>query len=161
MEVVMTATRGLRVALLAVVGTAMLSATPAMAQGPFPRRDDRGTIQRDRRDPRDTRGGTIWDRRTTGRYDLAFENGENDGYKEGLKDGEKGDRFDPVREKRYRSGDHGYDKRYGSRELYKDRYRDGYRRGYELGYQDGRRYDRRDSDRNRNRQGPSWWPFGR
>ena len=161
MEVVMTATRGLRVALLALVGTAMLSATPAMAQGPFPRRDDRGTIQRDRRDPRDTRGGTIWDRRTTGRYDLAFENGENDGYKEGLKDGEKGDRFDPVREKRYRSGDHGYDKRYGSRELYKDRYRDGYRRGYELGYQDGRRYDRRDSDRYRNRQGPSWWPFGR
>ena len=162
----MTATRGLRVALLALVGTAMLSATPAMAQGPFPRRDDRGSIQRDRRDPRDARGnGTIWDRRTTGRYDLAFENGENDGYKEGLKDGEKGDRFDPVREKRFRSGDHGYDKRYGSKELYKDRYRVGYRSGYEQGYQDGRRYDRRDSsNRNSNRnpnRNPSWWPFGR
>jgi hypothetical protein len=160
MEVVMTATRGLRVAMLALVGTAMLSATSAMAQVPFPRRDDRGTIQRDRRDPRDTRGaGTIWDRRT-GRYDLAFANGENDGYKEGLKDGEKGDRPEPVREKRYRSGDHGYDKRYGSKELYKDRYRDGYRIGYQQGYQDGRRYDRRDSNRNSNR-GPSWWPFGR
>src|SRR5688572_33499834 len=81
MEVVMTATRGLRVAMLALVGTAMLSATPALAQVPFPRRDDRGTVQRDRRDPRDTRGaGTIWDRRT-GRYDLAFANGQNDGYK--------------------------------------------------------------------------------
>jgi hypothetical protein len=161
-EVVMTATRGLRVAMLALVGTAMLGVTPAMAQGPFPRRDDRGTIQRDRRDPRDTRGaGTIWDRRTTGRFDLAFNTGENDGYKEGLKDGEKGDRFDPVREKKYRSADSGYDKRYGSKEAYKNRYRDGYRRGYELGYQDGRRYDRRDSDRNRNRQGSSWWPFGR
>ena len=155
----MTATRGLRVAMLALVGTAMLSATPALAQVPFPRRDDRGTVQRDRRDPRDTRGGTIWDRRT-GRYDLAFANGENDGYKEGLKDGEKGDRPDPIREKRYRSGDHGYDKRYGSKELYKDRYRDGYRSGYQQGYQDGRRYDRRDSNRNSNR-GPSWWPFGR
>lgn len=153
----MTATRGLRVVLLALVGTAMLSATPALAQGPFPRRDDRGTVQRDRQDPRDTRGnGSIWDRRTTGRFDLAFSNGENDGYKEGLKDGEKGDRPDPVREKRYRSGDRGYDKRYGSKELYKDRYRVGYRRGYELGYQDGRRYDRRNSNRNQ-----GWWPFGR
>ena len=147
--------------MLALVGTAMLSATPALAQLPFPRRDDRGTIQRDRRDPRDTRGnGTIWDRRTTGRYDVAFNTGENDGYKEGLKDGEKGDRPDPIREKRYRSGDHGYDKRYGSKELYKDRYRDGYRIGYQQGYQDGRRYDRRGSNRNSNR-GPSWWPFGR
>lgn len=162
MEVVMTATRGLRVAMLALVGTAMLSATPAMAQGPFPRRDDRGTIQRDRRDPRDTRGnGTIWDRRTTGRYDLAFNTGENDGYKEGLKDGEKGDRFDPVREKKYRSADSGYDKRYGSREVYKDRYRDGYRNGYELGYQEGRRYDRRGSSNRNSNRNPSWWPFGR
>ena len=161
MEVVMTATRGLRVALLALVGTAMLSATPAMAQRPFPKRDDRGTVQRDRRDPRDTRGnGTIWDRRTTGRYDLAFNTGENDGYKDGLKDGEKGDRFDPTREKKYRSGTSGYDKRYGSKELYKDRYRDGYRSGYQLGYEEGRRYDRRNSS-NRNNRNPSWWPFGR
>lgn len=162
MEVVMTATRGMRVAMLALVGTAILSATPAMAQVPFPRRDDRGAVQRDRRDPRDTRGnGTIWDRRTTGRYDLAFNTGENDGYKEGLKDGEKGDRFDPTREKKYRSGDSGYDKRYGSREAYKDRYRDGYRRGYELGYQEGRRYDRRNSSNRNSNRNPSWWPFGR
>ena len=166
----MAARRGLRVALLALVGTTMLSATPAMAQGVlFPRRDDRGAVQRDRRDPRDTRGnGSIWDRRTTGRYDVAFNTGENDGYKEGLKDGEKGDRFDPVREKKYRSADSGYDKRYGSKEAYKDRYRDGYRRGYELGYQDGRQYgrrndrnDRNDRNSNRNPNRPSWWPFGR
>lgn len=168
MEVVMTARRGLRVALLALVGTTMLSVTPAMAQGPFPRRDDRGTVQRDRRDPRDTRGnGSIWDRRPMGRYDLAYNTGENDGYKEGLKDGEKGARFDPVREKKYRSADSGYDKRYGSKEAYKDRYRDGYRQGYELGYQEGRRYDRNDRNDRRNppragsRQTPSWWPFGR
>ena len=160
----MTGARGLRVALLALVGTAMLSASPAMAsQGSiFQRRDDRGSVQRDRdrRDPRDTRGnGSIWDRRTNGRYDLAFANGENEGYKEGLKDGEKGDRFDPVREKRYRSADQGYDKRYGSKEAYKDRYRDGYRIGYEQGYREGQRYDRR-NDRRNNGRGPSWWPFG-
>ena len=160
----MTATRGLKVALSALVGIALLSPAPAMAQGTiFQRRDDRGTVQRDRRDPRDTRpSGTIWNRRTSGRYDLAFANGEIDGYKEGLKDGEKGERFDPVREKRYRSGDHGYDKRYGSKEAYKDRYRDGYRIGYERGYQEGRYYDRRnDRDRRNSSRGPSWWPFGR
>lgn len=157
----MTGTRGLRVALLALVGTAMLSASPAMAQqGPYQRRDDRGTIQRGRQGPRDTRGGSIWDRRGIGRYDLAFANGENDGYKEGLKDGEKGDRFDPIREKRYRSADSGYDKRYGSKESYKDRYRDGYRIGYEQGYREGQRYDRR-NDRRNNGRGPSWWPLGR
>ena len=163
MEVVMTGTRGLRVALLALVGTAMLSAAPAMAQGrPLPKRDDRGAIQRDRRDPRDTRGnGSIFDRRTTGRYDLAFNTGENDGYKEGLKDGEKGDRPDITREKRYRSADSGYDKRYGSKEQYKDRYRQGFRSGYDLGYQDGRQYDRRGSSNRNSNRNPSWWPFGR
>jgi hypothetical protein len=116
MEVVMTATRVLRVALLALAGSAMLSAAPAMAQGrPDQRRDDRGTIQRGRQDPRDDRGyGGERDRRGTPRFDLAYRNGEEDGYKEGEHDGKKGDRFDPVREKRFRSGDHGYDRRYGS-----------------------------------------------
>ncbi len=155
----MTATRVLRVGLLALVGSAIVSAGPAMASQARPdqRRDDRGTTQRGRQDPRDDRGnGRVWDRRSTPRFDLAYRNGEEDGYKEGLRDGEKNDRFEPVREKRFRSGDHGYNKRYGSKELYKDRYRDGFRRGYEQGYQDGRRYDRRSSNR-----GPSWWPFGR
>lgn len=155
--------RGLGVALLAPVavsalavllGSACVSAAPARAsQWPDPRRDDRGVSQRSPRDDRDYRGTR--DRRAAPRFDLAFRNGQEDGYKEGLHDAEKGDRFDPVREKRYRSGDHGYNKRYGSKELYRDRYRDGYRRGYEEGYQDGRRFDRRNSSR------PGWWPFGR
>ncbi|MEO6222494.1 MAG: hypothetical protein ABIP90_04535 [Vicinamibacterales bacterium] len=157
MEVVMTGTRVLKVALLAMAGLAFTSATIAAQGRSDQRRDDRGSVKRDRqgqRDGRDARG--VWDKRTPSRFDLAFRTGEEDGYKEGLHDGEKGDRFEPVKEKRFRSGDHGYDKRYGSKELYKDRYRDAFRRGYEQGYQDGRRYDRRSSDR-----GPSWWPFGR
>lgn len=162
MEVVMTGTRVVRVAAAALVSAAMLGATPAQASQAFPSRDrdDRGSVQRGRPDQRDDRGyGGIWNRRAGPRFDLAFRNGEEDGYKEGLKDGEKGDRFDPIREKRYRSGDHGYDKRYGSKEVYRNRYRDGYRYGYEQGYQDGRRYDRR--DRRYPNRGPSWWPFGR
>ena len=159
MEVVMTGTRGLQVALVALVGSTLVSISPAMAQGrPDQRRDDPRTSQRDRQDPRDTRDDRnsrddVF-RRGTPRFDLAYLNGEEDGYKEGQRDGEHGDRFDPVREKRYRSGDHGYDRRYGSKELYKDRYRDGFRRGYEDGYRDGRRYDRRSPM-------PNWWPFGR
>jgi len=160
MEVVMTGTRGLKVAVVALVGATLVSVAPVMAQArPDPRRDDPRTSQRDRPDPRDTRDDRDYrgdaNRRGVPRFDLAVRNGEEDGYKEGLHDGERGDRFDPVREKRYRSADHGYDRRYGSKELYKDRYRDAFRRGYEEGYRDGRRYDRRPS------RGPSWWPFGR
>lgn len=159
MEVVMTGRRVARMAAMALVGAVIVGASPTLSAQVFPsqRGDDRGTIQRGRPDQRDGRGyGGIWDRRSSPRFDLAWRNGEEDGYKEGLKDGEKGDRFDPIREKRYRSGDHGYDKRYGSKEVYRNRYRDGYRYGYEQGYQDGRRYDRRNSGR-----GPNWWPFGR
>jgi flagellar biosynthesis/type III secretory pathway protein FliH len=132
-----------------------MSATPAMASQarPDPRRDDRGIVRPDQRNDRGYRDD--WDRRATPRFDLAFRNGEEDGYREGLRDGERGDRFDPVRESRYRSGDHGYERRYGPKELYKNRYRDAFRRGYEQGYQDGRRHGRRNS------RGPSWWPFGR
>ena len=60
------------------------------------------------------------------------------GYRDGLEAGEraarKGDRFDPVREGRYREGDHDYDRRFGSRDEYKRDYRDAFRQGYEAGY---------------------------
>lgn len=60
------------------------------------------------------------------------------GYRDGLEAGEraaqKGDRFDPVREGRYRQGDHDYDRRFGSRDEYKRDYRDAFRQGYDAGY---------------------------
>jgi hypothetical protein len=94
------------------------------------------------------------------RYDLAFRTGVNDGYERGLDDGRDGRRFDPIAESRYRSGDHGYERRYGSKDLYKARYRDGFVRGYEEGYVDGQRYDRRYDGRYDRRQSrPWWWPF--
>jgi flagellar biosynthesis/type III secretory pathway protein FliH len=70
----------------------------------------------------------------------AYEQGFNDGYEAGLDDGEDGRRFDPIAESRYRSGDRGYEREYGTREAYKIDYRNAFRQGYEAGYNDGRRY---------------------
>lgn len=74
------------------------------------------------------------------RYDLAFSNGYSDGYDEGLNDGRKQHRNDPIAESRYRSGDHGYDRAYGSKDTYKLNYRGAFTDGYEQGYRDGLRY---------------------
>jgi len=80
--------------------------------------------------------------RSIARYDLAAQFGYNDGYEAGLRDGQKRRSFDPISEGRYRSGDHGYERSYGSRDVYKANYRDTFRMGYEEGFTDGRRYSR-------------------
>jgi hypothetical protein len=64
----------------------------------------------------------------------AAENGYRDGLEAGQKARRDGDRFDPVREKRYREGDHDYNKRYGSRDDYKRDYRAAFEQGYRDGY---------------------------
>ena len=85
-----------------------------------------------------------------GRNNVAYQIGFTDGYDEGVKDGRDRKRFDPVAESRYRSGDHGYNSRYGTRDAYKIDYRRAFLDGYDRGYQDGRR--------NYN-GGVRWWPF--
>ena len=75
--------------------------------------------------------------RARGYSDLAYTNGFNDGYKEGLNDGRHGHRNDPYAESRYRNGDHGFENWYGSKEQYRWNYRDSFRRGYERGFEDG------------------------
>ena len=87
--------------------------------------------------------------------DFAFQNGFTDGYEAGLSDGRSRRRFDPVGEGRYRSGDHGYNSRYGTRDQYRFRYRDAFREGYERGFEDGRQYDSRNYRNGR----PWWWPW--
>lgn len=69
----------------------------------------------------------------------AADNGYRDGLDEGQRAARSGDRFDPVREKRYREGDHGYDRQWGSRDDYKREYREAFQRGYEAGYRGYRR----------------------
>jgi hypothetical protein len=68
---------------------------------------------------------------------IAQQNGYRDGLEAGRKDARDRERFDPVRAKRYREGDHDYDDRYGSRDQYKREYRSAFEQGYRDGY--GRR----------------------
>lgn len=84
---------------------------------------------------------------------VPFDNGFKDGYEKGREDARDRDAYDPLRHARYRSGDHGYDRRYGTREEYKDIYREGFRAGYDEGY--------RDSDGQSRREGGFRlpWPF--
>ena len=65
----------------------------------------------------------------------AAQNGYRDGIEAGRSDARDGDRFDPVRAKRYREGDHDYNDRYGSRDNYKREYRSAFEQGYREGYQ--------------------------
>jgi hypothetical protein len=70
----------------------------------------------------------------------AYGIGYSDGYEAGLDDGRDGRQFNPIRPRRYRSGDHGYEREFGSRDAYKMRYREAFKAGYERGYADGLRY---------------------
>jgi hypothetical protein len=73
--------------------------------------------------------------RVEGRFEsLAARNGYRDGVDAGRHDARDRNRFDPSRAKRYREGDHDYDRRYGPREEYKREYRAAFEAGYREGY---------------------------
>ena len=72
----------------------------------------------------------------------AADIGFRDGIEAGRDDARHRERFDPVRARRYRSADHDYDRRYGSRDEFAREYRANFERGYREGYERGR-YDRR------------------
>jgi hypothetical protein len=99
------------------------------------------------------------------RNDVAYRTGFEDGYEEGLKAGRDNKRFDPVGEGRYKDGDRGYNRNYGTRDQYRLHYREAFREGYELGFNDGRRYGYRNDPRyddryyQRNTNRPWWWPW--
>jgi hypothetical protein len=64
----------------------------------------------------------------------AAQVGYRDGFDQGRRDRADRKRHDPVRASRYRSGDHDYDRRYGSRDDYKREYRAAFIHGYNEGY---------------------------
>lgn len=70
----------------------------------------------------------------------AFQNGTADGYRKGLEDAQDRRSPDARRHKWYRSGDHDYDKVFGSKEAYKTEYRRGFEAGYNRAFREGRRY---------------------
>ena len=72
-----------------------------------------------------------------------FRNGYEDGVRKGREDAGDRDSYDPVRHSWYRSGERGYESRYGTRDSYKLFYRDGFEAGYEDGYRAVRGYGRR------------------
>jgi hypothetical protein len=63
-------------------------------------------------------------------YRVAFDRGFEDGAEHGANDARHRKGFDFAHDKKYRCGDAGYERHYGSR----GEYAAGYRRGYELGY---------------------------
>lgn len=70
-----------------------------------------------------------------GYYSAAQDVGYRDGVEAGRNDARDRRRYDPVRTKRYRDGDHDYNNRYGSRDEYKREYRAAFEQGYRDGYQ--------------------------
>jgi len=64
----------------------------------------------------------------------AAENGYRDGLEAGQNDARRNRLFDPERSSRYRSADHNYDRRYGSRDEYAREYRAEFQRGYQDGF---------------------------
>ena len=90
------------------------------------------------------RDGRTRDRSTAssayGYNSVPFQNGERDGYEKGREDARDNDSYDPVRHSWYRSGDRGFNNRYGTRDAYKLTYRDGFESGYERGYREVRGY---------------------
>jgi hypothetical protein len=86
---------------------------------------------------------------------VPYDNGYRDGLEKGREDARDRDSFDPVRHSWYRSGNRGYNNRYGTRDDYKLVYRDGFEAGYAQAYrQNGGNTSQRNS---RGVQIP--WPF--
>jgi hypothetical protein len=91
-----------------------------------------------------------------GTNSVAYDNGYRDGLEKGREDARDRNSFDPVRHSWYRSGNRGYNSRYGTRDDYKLVYRDGFEAGYQQAYrQNGGNYS--SSRTNRGVQIP--WPF--
>lgn len=76
---------------------------------------------------------------------IAFDNGFREGIKDGEHDGRGNRRFDPRRHGDWRDADHGYRREYGDHNFYRRNFRSGYEAGYAQGYRrfDDRRYRRR------------------
>jgi hypothetical protein len=64
----------------------------------------------------------------------AAENGYRDGLEAGRNDARRRGPFNPERSSRYRSADHNYNRRYGSKDDYRREYRVAFQRGYEDGF---------------------------
>jgi len=90
----------------------------------------KGPVYQDRRVYQDPRGINP----RGGYANIAAQNGYRDGIEAGRNDARDRSRYDPVRAKLYRDGDHDYNNRYGDRDAYKREYRAAFEQGYREGY---------------------------
>ena len=90
-----------------------------------------------RRVPYPSQSGIAYPRGTVRSQAAAV--GYRDGVEAGRDDARDHDRYDPLRAKRYREGDHDYNSRYGSRDEYTREYRAAFEQGYREGYGAARR----------------------
>jgi hypothetical protein len=123
-------------------GVAVVSSMTAQAQYPWGRdRQDRRDRDRDRDYRRDRDRNR--DNRGNGRgygydiYQIAQNQGYQDGLNTGANDANRGQSYDPQRSHYYRNATYGYNSSYGNREAYKQAYRNGFVQGYREGF---RRY---------------------
>lgn len=72
----------------------------------------------------------------------AYDNGYREGLKEGEKDARRGDRFEFRDEGDFRDADRGYRREFGDRDRYRQAFRSGFSAGYSEAY---RRWDARDN----------------
>lgn len=105
-----------------IVALTLAVAGPAFAQG-------RGQDRYGNRYPSSRDGYSRYAYNT-----VPYDNGYRDGLEKGREDARDRDSFDPVRHGWYRSGNRGYNNRYGTKDQYKLVYRDGFEAGYAQAY---------------------------
>jgi len=138
-------------ALFFLVAIGMVSTASAQnwpyGQDPYRRDRDRGN---NRRDDRYGRGGY------GNEYQIAANQGYQDGLYTGSNDGQRGQNYNPQRSHFYRNGhgNNGGYGRYGNSYQFQQAYRDGFVRGYSDGYRRSGGNNRRGNGRYNNR-----WPF--
>ena len=136
-------------ALMAAAVLAFPAPSQAQAQGDVLG----GRDARDARDSRDNRYGY------DDAYRIGYDRGTQDGRDRGTRSRSRDTSRDLIHDPKYRAGDAGYQKSYGSRQEYIAGYRDGYEQAVRRGYRtadDGRvrsgsrdgRYGREQGDRN-------------
>jgi hypothetical protein len=104
----------------ALAFAALALSVPAHAQwGGLPDRDRTGYAQRSYFDARQ----------------IAYDNGYREGLKEGENDGRRNDAFAFQDERSFKRADRGYHREYGPLERYRQSFRSGYTEGYSHGYQ--------------------------
>jgi hypothetical protein len=142
-----------------MIGIGLVSSTAVQAQW-WPQNQDRDRDYRRDRDQNDD-----WRYRRNGRYDNVYQMAVNQGYQDGIytgqNDAQRGQNYNPQRSHFYRNGHgdgggyYGNNGRYGDRQ-FQQAYRQGFLQGYDQGF---RQYGGYNRNRRTNNGNYGRWPF--